>query len=437
MRTSSGERPHRTAAAVLALGIAAALIPLACNPFNKGETCSPACESTFRCDETDGVCRPKPLTNYRSDAPARRLASAVVGDEAFVAAIAPDRRLVVAGRPGDLDSYVVLDRLDNADRAAVAIGGDADRLYVAWLAGGAYRLATRRGGDWTVDEVAADGDYRGSRHFDLASAAGRPYLVFRDRQAGGLMALVDRPDGPWTLQAIDDGTAADDRSQCPAAVGDPSRTGVGFEPDAAWIDGTVFVSYYDADCGDLRLARHSGDTWGVSVIDTGDYILDVAEGIRESGDVGRFSSLAADTEGNVAVAYQDVGRGRLLFAQETSSGFDVQLVDPGIQLDEFSQKRKQLVGAFADLAFQRVDNNDVPYIAYMNASETQIRLAYRVRRSDSNQWLHRTLDPEPPTGFFTAIEAPTASGIVVFAERLDPTDDGIVSRLVRMEQEVP
>jgi len=124
----------------------------------------------------------------------------------------------------------------------------------------------------------------------------------------------------------------------------------------------------------------------------------------------------------------------LMFARETSSGFDVQLVDPGLHNDLASRKRKQLVGAFADLAFQRIDNTDVPYIAYMNGSETRIRLAYR---GNSGQWLHRRLEPDPPTGFHTALEAPTRSGIVVFAERLAPTDEGVTSHLVRRDLEVP
>ncbi|MFB6375483.1 MAG: hypothetical protein ABEN55_20735 [Bradymonadaceae bacterium] len=433
MQTTFREGVPGPAAAIMVIGLAAALAPLACNPFNQGQTCSPSCESTFACDRSTGVCRPEPLTSFDTPPPGRHLATTVVDGEVFLAAIAPDKRLLVAGRP-DSDDYVVLDRLERAERRSVTVASDGDTPTVVWLAeGGRYRIATRREGDWRIADIAADGDYRGSRHVDLAIGDAGPRLVFRNRRKGGLSALIAGPDEPWSLQLIDDGTAVEDRSQCSTEAGDPNRTGVGFEPDAARLDGTLLVSYYDADCGDLRLARRDDASWNVNVIDTGDYNLDVGSGLRRSGDVGRHSALAADSNGNIAIAYQDVDRGRLLFARETVRGFDLQLVDPGIQNDLSSRKRKQLVGAFADVTFQRIDNADVPYIAYMNGSETRIRLAYR---GNDGQWLHRRLQPDPPTGFYTALEAPS-SGIVVLAEQLDPSGEGITSRLVRRQLEVP
>ena len=57
--------------------------------------------------------------------------------------------------------------------------------------------------------------------------------------------------------------------------------------------GTLYVSYYDADAGDLKLAIRSGTSWNTQVVD-------------ETGDAGRYSSLVLTPEGVPAVAYMRV-----------------------------------------------------------------------------------------------------------------------------------
>jgi MYXO-CTERM domain-containing protein len=65
--------------------------------------------------------------------------------------------------------------------------------------------------------------------------------------------------------------------------------------------GTLYVSYYDADDGNLKLAIRSGSTWSTQVVD-------------ESGDAGRYSSLVLTSAGVPVVAYMRInppeGNGR-------------------------------------------------------------------------------------------------------------------------------
>ena len=63
-----------------------------------------------------------------------------------------------------------------------------------------------------------------------------------------------------------------------------------FTSIARSMDGTLYVSYYDADAGALKMAIRSGSSWTTQVID-------------DTGDAGRYSSLVLTTAGVPVVAY--------------------------------------------------------------------------------------------------------------------------------------
>ena len=63
-----------------------------------------------------------------------------------------------------------------------------------------------------------------------------------------------------------------------------------FTSIARSTDGTLYVSYYDADAGALKLAIRSGSSWSTQVVD-------------DSGDAGRYSSLVLTDAGVPVVAY--------------------------------------------------------------------------------------------------------------------------------------
>ena len=63
----------------------------------------------------------------------------------------------------------------------------------------------------------------------------------------------------------------------------------------------VYISYYDAIKGDLKLARRDGTVWIVQTVDS-------------SGDVGQYSSLALDAVGCPHISYYDATHGDLRYA---------------------------------------------------------------------------------------------------------------------------
>lgn len=71
---------------------------------------------------------------------------------------------------------------------------------------------------------------------------------------------------------------------------------VGRYTDVVTAGGRAYVSYYDVDNGDLKLAtRDAAGTWNSFTVD------------GASGDVGRYTSIAVDSEGRLGIAYFQLG----------------------------------------------------------------------------------------------------------------------------------
>ncbi|MFB6264943.1 MAG: hypothetical protein ABEL76_15170, partial [Bradymonadaceae bacterium] len=410
---------RKTRTLLLSIALLAAGMGTGCGP--EGQACSSGCPAGERCDR--GRCVPRGEPRWEGPAPARHLDATHVDGTTYIAAVAPSERAVLAGRlRADGPRFR---RLTVVERpTATALAGSPPT--VAWLEGSTrYQIARRRAGHWGGPETADPSAtaYAGSRDFDLGlSTDGDVHLVFRDARSGALRHLHGRPDGTWSIDTIDDGDRKRPSRTCDAPKG--SRP-AGREPDLALLDGRVFVSYFDPICGDLRLGRRTAEGWAVSVLDTG------ARGDIEretaANTVGRFSSLAVDTEGRLGVAYYDQGRGRLYLADEEQGQFRIQLVDPGIAVDRQSQTRNQYVGAHASLTY---DAQGMPRIGYQNATDVRVQFAVRSGAGEGDQWLHRVLPPSAPSGFYTRVVAPPQRDPIVLTERKPTRSDGLSSRLV-------
>ncbi|MDW8064406.1 MAG: carboxypeptidase regulatory-like domain-containing protein, partial [Anaerolineae bacterium] len=79
------------------------------------------------------------------------------------------------------------------------------------------------------------------------------------------------------------------------------------------LDGTgnPHISYYDASNGALKYARWTGSGWEIQKVDAG-------------GDVGQYTSLALDSAGNPHISYYDASNGALKYAHWTGSGWEIQ-----------------------------------------------------------------------------------------------------------------
>lgn len=129
-------------------------------------------------------------------------------------------------------------------------------------------------------------------------------------------------------------------------------------------DGALVIAFYDRARGNLALARCKSGTVSTRILDG-----ESAEGL-DTGDVGRFASLAVDRNGNPAVAYQDVTRGVLKLVRVVQGEYQVAVVDDG---DPGPSGLVHRVGESAALAFDAAGR---PRVAYADVTARVVRLAW-------------------------------------------------------------
>jgi hypothetical protein len=276
-----------------------------------------------------------------------------------------------------------------------------------------------------------------------ADDRGRLHLTFRDPDRNGLHLLSEplpddreqiSPGGlvsgdQWQVTLIDDGTQSP--QSCSSTDDGPRRIGV--NPNMLIADARLNVVYHDPSCGDLRHAYRSTSTqassssgWSIELVDTEDRQADETE----SRGLGRFSDITTNPQGELAIAYSDGLRGRLLYAVRRGQLFEPSTVDRGSRLGAFSQQRKHLVGAYVDLEFSA---DGTPLIAYMDATDNRVRLARRP--ANPGDWLHQSIEFPKPNGFYNAL-VQTNNRWHIYTERKVPNPQGLGSRLLGTALEV-
>ena len=115
------------------------------------------------------------------------------------------------------------------------------------------------------------------------------------------------------------------------------------------------ISYYDQDNGDLKYAHWTGQKWEIQSVET-------------AGDVGQYTSLALDEQGQPHISYYDASLGDLKYAFWDGKSWVIFTVDsPGN------------VGKFSSLALDPVGR---PCISYYDETSGDLKYAQGIFGSE-------------------------------------------------------
>lgn len=215
-----------------------------------------------------------------------------------------------------------------------------------------------------------------------------------DAQCGeGTMMVLDDPDGMRGETCC--------ATQCRCVQKPPVVPyNYGHYASMVAIGDGVAVSAYDKAFGDLVLVRYdaAGNVTRFQAVDGVPVAAPTADpngpraGIVEPGpNVGTFTAIGADTSGRVRIAYYDVDEKQLKFALEEADGtFSTHVVEAPTAGGD--------VGRFTDLA---VDTDGMIAIAYQSEGGASGMSALRIARSNtttpraSSDWTLYTADERP------------------------------------------
>lgn len=404
--------------------IAAALFLTAC-PDNPAQLCDSECPLGQVCDYATGECVDTPLETYEGDLSGRYSTAVGAQNRVFYAGFGEDGGSLVAGEL--LRSSRTLHVLTKLTRSRpLSMAASSTRVTVVWLGDdNRFRYATRRVDNespWTFGVVETDTVYAGTHYFAAAHTPDGGLSIAFQATDRTLKNLETTDLSAWTLTLVDDGSRSANGVECPDTLRGTRRPGgVGVEPSVAATAEGIWVAYQDADCGDLRLARKLDGPWSVDVVDSGN--LDTTP-VTQRGRTGRWSSIAVGPAGKIGVAYQDEVRGVLKYATTSGTEYQIETVDDGYVLDVNANVRKDLVGAWAQLAF---DARGAPTIAYMNQSTADLRLASRPQTG--SRWVQRTIVSDGLVGFSAQL-VERSDGRTILSERIVP--QGAKSELVEV-----
>ena len=145
-------------------------------------------------------------------------------------------------------------------------------IYVAVQAGGKISVISNASGDWSTEQVDAEGSagYGASIAVD---AFGKVHLAYNDTGGARLRYATNR-SGAWLAETV------------LFDIGTPGETSVLVDGD-----GAVHVGYYEGNDRNLGLASRHGEVWSTRILD------------GEMGS-GQSSSLALTPAGKIAISYQ-------------------------------------------------------------------------------------------------------------------------------------
>lgn len=182
-------------------------------------------------------------------------------------------------------------------------------------------------------------------------ATSSPVITHHD-EASGTLRVSRWNGGGFTNTVVDEGEATTD------AEGATVDADVGEFANLLIQDGVEYLAYYDRALGNLKLAWGTAGNYSFEVVDDGGGSRHVEGG----GDVGQWPDMLVH-EGQLWIAYHDVGNQDLRLAHGTPGNWTVETVDSG-----------EFVGADAAIFM----NGTQPAIAYFDGRNNDMKLATKV-----------------------------------------------------------
>ena len=180
--------------------------------------------------------------------------------------------------------------------------------------------------------------------------------------------------GVWVTQYVEQAYYHEDWS-----TGLPYYTKAVGKYNSIAIDsnGHVHISYYCEDYGDLKYATNATGDWEQSTVDA-------------TGDVGQYTSIAIDSSDNAHISYYDVTNGKLKYAMQYLGGWAITSIDGDTDS----------VGKYTSLA---LDQNNYAHISYTDSTNGDLKYT----TNTSGDWNSTTIDDVGSVGYYSSLALDT------------------------------
>jgi len=391
--------------ALAALVLGAWALATGCSPPPPAVECAEdPCPLLTSCDRQSGLCVPVDESGtVASDMPSLAVDSR---GRVLLAGYARERGDLVLGIWDEAAArfrYQTVDSAGDVGRYPALVVLSDDRPAIAYFdaTNNAAKLALlETDGSWRVESIDATSSV--GSDCDLAVDDDDVlHVAYRDLTYRALR-YAKRVDGIWRIEYVD--TGSDEKlpveSVCPAEQRKKAKRGVGFDAHIVVQGATPVISYFDADCGALRLARKAASEWSLQVLDGWDASRYTGPSAEPPTEVGRFNDLALDLQGNLAIAYFEGPSGVLKVVRFEAGLPIIELADDGLRRSEGEVVRKHIVGQNPSIAF----DGDMAIVAHLDAAGPQALLSTRV----GNGWV--TEAPSTPSEGFEPELVVTVNG---------------------------